>query len=369
MSDRHVLATCAFLGVIIGLGPLARLALPSSNHANAAVERAMAASPTAMVETQTARAEQQPAESEQDQDRDAAPTPEPQQPEAAPDETALVEQQGASAEQQAGPPPAPEPTARPASLLDDGQLVVFYGTPLSGNLGILGQFSADEAAQRVRDQAAYYDSLNGDRGARPALDLIYALVQSEPTENGLYLRYLSDETVEEYIRVAEQYDTQLILDLQIGRGTLLEEVRKVERFLVNPRVHVAVDPEYAVGSEGVPIYTPGTITGNDINAIQDYLRDLVVQHNLPPKLLVIHQYMEDTVLGGYDTRDVPEVNLVLNMDAYGDAQDKRDKYATFAVRPYAEYRSFNIFLNHDQPVMTEQETLQLSPEPDVIFYQ
>lgn len=365
MSDRHVLATCALLGVVVGLGPLAGFALPSPPSPGTSVDDL--AGPVAVAEAKEDRSSADLVVSEPDSQDKASPSPTRAPADDATGTGSDEEPDEPAGEAAREPTAEPEPT--PESILDDDQLIVFYGTPLASGLGILGMFPAEEAARRVQDHAAYYDSLNGERGARGALDLIYALVQAEQTPDGLYLRYLPDSTVREYILVAEKYDLELILDLQIGRGNLLEEVRKIERFLLHPRVHVAIDPEYAVGPTGIPIYTPGTITGNDMNAIQDYLRDLVVKHSLPPKLLVIHQYMDSTVLDWHETRLVPEVNLVLNMDAFGNAEDKRKKYNLFAVRPYAEYRGFNIFLKQDNPVMTEQETLDLSPQPDVIFYQ
>jgi hypothetical protein len=276
------------------------------------------------------------------------------------------------------PPPAPEPQPTlehpgppqpQESILVKNQAVVFYGSPLHSGLGILGMFEPDEAALRVRAQAAIYDAINGDRGVAPVLDIIYALAQAEPTDNGLYLRYLEDHVVERYIRLAEEHDLQLILDLQIGRGNIAEEVRKAEPFLTHPRVHVAIDPEYAVGPHGEPIITPGRISGHELNEVQHYLQGLIESHALPSKLLVMHQYIEDTVVDGEATVTVPHVDLVLNMDAFGEADAKRDKYHYFATMPYARRNSFNIFLKQDERVLSEHEVLELRPLPDVVFYQ
>ena len=269
---------------------------------------------------------------------------------------------------QAPPPPTPTP-APPPSLFQNAQIIAFYGSPISPLLGVLGRFAPADLVRWLKGEAGIYDSINGDRGAVPALDLIYAQAQSDPTDNGLYLRYLSDEQVRWYIALAEQNDLQVILDLQIGRGDVLGEVQKIEPYLENPRVHVAIDPEYAVGPQGVPIETPGTISGEQINAVQQYLDDLVRRLNLPPKLLVIHQYMDQTVTDGGAARRFDHVDLVLNMDAYGAAQDKVDKYHLFAARSYAQRRSFNVFLQHDDPVASENDVMRLSPQPDMVIYQ
>lgn len=265
--------------------------------------------------------------------------------------------------------PGATPTPRPQSLLAGKQMIVFYGSPISPDLGVLGVFPPAEAARGVAQKAAQYDGLNGGDGVLPALDLIYAQAQAEPTDNGLYLDYLSDATVERYIRLAERNDEQLILDLQIGRGDIEQEVRKVERFLKNPRVQVAIDPEYAVGSAGVPGQTPGTITGDDIRRVQEYLSSLVQREDLPPKVLVIHQYMDDTVVDGGAAGSAPYVDLVFNMDGYGAASDKLEKYGKYTSRGFSRWNGFNVFLQYDDPVLSEADVLGLSPRPDVIFYQ
>jgi hypothetical protein len=267
----------------------------------------------------------------------------------------------------ATPTVAPQEPSPP--VLRDNQIIVYYGTPLADGLGILGTMPPAEAAAEVAERARLYDSLNGDIGAIGALDVIYSLAQAEPTSNGMYIRHLEDHYVDEYLRVAEEHDLQVFLDLQIGRRQILEEVRGIEKFLLNPRVHVAIDPEYAVGPEGVPIATPGRITGDQINDVQAYLRELVATHGLPGKVLVLHQYMEDTVIDAERVETVPEVDFVLNMDGLGDVGDKKEKYEHFSSKPHSKNDAFNIFLLHDHRVLSEDEILGLSPVPRIVFYQ
>ncbi len=266
-------------------------------------------------------------------------------------------------------PPEPTPPAPAASVLSTNQVVVFYGYPDHPGLGVLGTYEPADAALAVRWQAAEYDRINGNDGATAMLDLVYAQAQADPTENGLYLRYLPDDVVQRYLDAAHKFDVELTLDLQIGRGDPLDEVRKIERYLRDPRVHVAIDPEYAVGPQGVPIETPGTISGAQINAIQDYVAGIVEKYNLPPKLIVVHQYLEDTVIGGEQIRSVANVDLVFNMDAFGGIAEKAERYSMFSSLGYSRYHGFNIFLRQDDRVMSAEEVLRLSPMPRVIFYQ
>ncbi len=380
MPDRHAVLCCALVSLLVALVPLSRLTprvaalralappdisrelLAARTQADADTSTHQPQSSTPTPAESRAEAARQLSQSEVRGAQTATASPPVAQsqpdPRIAPESSATAE-----------PPPTTTAPATPESLLAHNQMVIFYGSPESSGLGILGVFAPNEAAQRVRQQAQTFDDLNGARGVVPAMDLIYSQVQSEPTENGMYLRYLPDSTVNRYINLAEANNLQLVLDLQIGRNTPLAEVKRIEPFLTNPRVHVALDPEYAVGSNGIPLVTTGTITGDDINAVQTYLSSLVQRHHLPPKLLFVHQYLDDTIVNGAATRTVDNVDLILNMDAFGAINEKIDKYRHFAAEPYAHKRGFNVFLQQDERVLTEQELLRLTPAPDVIFYQ
>jgi hypothetical protein len=257
----------------------------------------------------------------------------------------------------------------PAALLDEYQVVVHYGSPIAEGLGILGQSPPEEAASRLQDQTARFDELNGGRGALGAMEVIYGMALAEPGTEGTHVGYLDDDTVTRYIALAEERDLQLILDLQLGRADVSDEVARIERFLRHPRVHVAIDPEYAVGPWGVPIVDTGFVSGAEINEAQRVVSEIVRRENLPPKLLVIHQFMEETIIDGHDVERVPGVELVLNMDAYGDIESKLERYREFAHRPYAHRRSYNVFMQLDTRVQDERELLELDPLPDMFMYQ
>jgi hypothetical protein len=353
--DARIVRTYLILAVVIAAGPLIGLFASSvtGRAAKLPVELAVASTTADAMRTGLTA----PADAAHAAVASATPTPPPPTATAVPLTSTPTPQ-----------PPPPKPPRGP-SLFANRQVVAFYGSPISAQLGVLGRYQGDDLVRWLKGEAGIYDSMNGDRGVVPAIDLIYAQVQSDPTDNGLYLRYLDDSDVQSYIQLAEQNDLQVILDLQIGRGDVLTEVQKVQRFLENPRVHVAIDPEYAVGPNGIPIQTPGVITGEQINAVQLYLSDLGKYMNIPPKVLVIHQYMDGTVIDGGAVQRFDDVDLVLNMDAFGSPADKLAKYQRYASEPYAEHRSYNVFLQHDWPVQNEQQVMNLDPQPDMVEYQ
>jgi hypothetical protein len=258
---------------------------------------------------------------------------------------------------------------RPPSLLDDAQMVVYYGTPRTSGLGVLGRWSATEAARQVQARAEAFDRLNGDRDVVPAMELIYGMVTAEAGPRGDHVAYLSDDEVQPYLDAAEELDQQVILDLQIGRNDPSSEIGRIAHLLEDPRVHVAIDPEYAVGPQGVPLQTLGRITGEELNEVQEAVRRIVDEHDLPPKMVIVHQFMDETIVGGEAIRRVDGVDLVLNMDAWGDVAAKKRMYEHFAAKPWAHNRSYNVFLQLDSAISSEEELLGLEPVPDVFMYQ
>lgn len=260
--------------------------------------------------------------------------------------------------------------ARQSPLIAGNQFVVYYGAPNAPMLGVLGTFpAAQDAAVSLAGETALVDSLNGDRGAKGAMDLIFGMVTADPGPDGIYVRYLDDGTTRQYIDRAAEHDEQVVLDMQIGRGTVLAEVKKLEPYLLKPNVHVAIDPEYAVGPDGIPIQDAGRISGDDINQAQQYLSELVTDHGLPPKLLVVHQYMDDTIQNAEAAKTYDGVDLVVNVDGIGAPDEKAHMYQHFAAQPWAHRRAYTVFLKQDAHIPSEQELLAMQPAPDMILFQ
>lgn len=264
---------------------------------------------------------------------------------------------------------ASEPAPAVTGSVLDNQVVAYYGTPNAPALGILGQFEPEEAAQKLEDHVANIDRLNGPRGATGAMDLIYGMAIAEPGPEGNHVGYLDDDIVEQYIDIAEEHDLQLILDLHIAQSDPLTEVKRVERFLKNPRVHVAIDGEYAVGPGGIPLDSLGQVTADQMNDVQEYVDELVRENDLPKKMVIMHQFMDETLVDGEKIREYDNVDFVLNMDAWGDTASKHERYEHFASKPWAHRMSYNIFMQLDDRVEPDRELVRLAPKADMFMYQ
>ena len=285
-------------------------------------------------------------------------------------------------------PPADPPPAAPAdppatafadsppaadsgvSVLDGAQVVSYYGHPGVPQMGILGAGAPEEAADGVTLLAARYDELNGDRDVIPALHLITGVAAADPGPDGLYLNNLSHDRVREWVRLAGERRQLIFLDVQVGWSDALTEVTALEEFLLEPHVHLALDPEFATLGLGPPGVVIGRIDAGTVDSVQSYLAGLVREHGLPPKLLVLHQFLDGMLPGaaaGY--AEHPEVDVVIDMDGFGSAHVKLTTYRLYSLAPYAERPALKLFFLHDQPVMTPDEVQSLDVPPDLIIYQ
>src|SRR5690606_31972867 len=158
------------------------------------------------------------------------------------------------------------------------------------------------------------------------------------------LTRLPADEIARYVDAAREFGVQLILDVQCGMADPVDEVRRLEPHLVEPFVHVALDPEFAMRASGsVPGEVIGSLDAAEANAVQAYLVGLVRDHALPPKMMVLHQFRDDMLTHSVPWDDTPEVLRVLDVDGWGDAGTKVETYAAFSAAHYAEHAAIKLF--------------------------
>jgi hypothetical protein len=264
--------------------------------------------------------------------------------------------------------PALSPAAQ-SPIVGDKQIISYYGNPSTPKMGVLGTAGLETIASELEAQAARYDQLNGDRGVIPAIHLVYAVAQYHPTDNGLYLQYVSDEDVRRYLDLTERHGMLLFLDLQIGKSSVAAEIRKALPYLRYPQVHLALDPEFAVSGAEVPGSDLGSLRAQDIDEAQALLQQLVDEYRLPPKILIVHQFADSMLQDAKSIRGYDNVDLVFDMDGFGLAAIKRAEYERLAAQPYAVHTGIKLFFQHDPDMMSEEDVLRLQPTPAVVIYQ
>lgn len=252
----------------------------------------------------------------------------------------------------------------------DHRLVAFYGHPWSPQMGILGEY--EEPQQMVEDleeQAAAYTELDPDLPAKPTIELISSVAQRTPGEDGLYLSHTPPEVIEEYARLAEENDLLLLLDVQLGRGSIAEEVERLRPFLERPYVHLAIDTEYAVEAGEVPGQNLGSVDAAEIMGAAQTLDELVEKEDLPAKMLLVHQFESSVVTNKELLEPLPNVQVAVHADGFGTPEAKLSKYNLLVGNEPVQYGGFKVFYRQDVPVLTPEEVLALEPSPAVVTYQ
>lgn len=250
-------------------------------------------------------------------------------------------------------------------FLSANQIVSFYGSPYAADLGILGGLPPDEMVARLREQAGKYDAVNGFKGVQPALHLVSTTAQPESGVGGEYILHVDSGTLQDWADRACDEEMLLFLDIQKGRADLIEEIERIRPFLELPYVHLAIDPEFAMDEGEVPGQTIGGYTAEEINEVQEVLREIVWDNGIPDKMLLVHQFEDGMIERPWDIAAIENVGVVVVMDGFSDPPAKVRQFKKYA-QP-AEYPGIKLFYSLDQPLMTEEEVAQLYPS--VVIYQ
>jgi hypothetical protein len=267
-----------------------------------------------------------------------------------------------------GPPPdAPSELPRGGrSVLPEHRVVAYYGAPQSRELGALGIGKPDGAARRLARQAKPYTS--DQRPALPALELITVIANADAGDDGMYRSRQEGEVIARYLRAARRAKALLLLDIQPGRSDFFTETTRLEKWLREPDVGLALDPEWRVGDGEVPGQVIGHVEPQEVNATSAWLAELVAREKLPEKLLVIHQFTDDMVdEDALKARD--GLAMVLNADGFGGRAVKRDKYHSFTRESPGFFPGFKLFYEEDEDIMGPSAVLRLKPPPDFVVYE
>ena len=270
------------------------------------------------------------------------------------------------------PVDAPEPLA--GSLLPEKRIVAFYGNPLSKRMGILGELPTDEMLAKLDREVAAWNAADPDTPVQPALQLIAVVAQGSPGTAGKYRARMDSALIEKVYGWAKSRNAILFLDVQVGQGTLEEELPRLTPFLARPDVHLAIDPEFSMKHGHVPGTRIGTFDASDVNYASSLLQDLVAREHLPPKILVVHRFTRDMLTGYKRIKLDPRVQIVIDMDGWGPPHLKRESYRAYVYNYPVEYTGFKLFYRNDTKkkgsrLMTPAEVLQLNPRPLYIQYQ
>ncbi len=252
-------------------------------------------------------------------------------------------------------------------IFPDYRVVGFYGAPQDDKLGALGIGTPDEAAARLTKVARGYERKS--RPVLPVFELIATIAADAPGDDGMYRMHQSDEVIGRYLSAARRAKALLLLDIQPGRGDFLTEARRLERWLREPDVGLALDPEWHVGPGEVPGKVIGSVTAEEVNAVSAYLSAFVTDHDLPDKLFVVHQFTSSMIENKERVQQRLGLALTMNVDGFGDRSNKVSKYDLFTSELTRFHNGFKLFYEEDTNLMTPRQVLALRPPPDLVVYE
>ncbi|MFO0680029.1 MAG: hypothetical protein U0169_26140 [Polyangiaceae bacterium] len=291
--------------------------------------------------------------------------------EAAPDASA----EAASPAPDAGPPAdagpkRPELPRGGRELFPTHRLVGYCGTPGAPALGpLLGNLAKKTKA--LEAQAAPYAE---DRTLLPVFELIAVVVQSYEGADKKHRRRVDSTVVDAYLEAARAAKGLLLLNIQPGQSDFLTEVKVFEKYLREPDVGVALDPEWAMPKGVKPGKYYGHTKGPVLEEVASYLEGLVREGDLPEKALVFHQVEASVVREEAALTAHPGIVWIKSVDGLGPKHTKITTYNLLmkTTNPVV-HAGFKLFYEEDKSnggrLMKPTEVLALTPKPEYVMYE
>lgn len=274
----------------------------------------------------------------------------------------------------AGKWPVKTPYPLAGAVLPYHRIVAFYGNLYSKRMGILGELSKREMLAKLKGEVARWQAADTSLTVIPALHYIAVTAQGSAGKDGKYRLRMPDSQIDTMVSWAKEIKGLVFLDIQVAHSTVKEEVPRLGKYLEMPDVHLGIDPEFSLKNGEIPGSKIGTFNADDINTAVDYLADIVRKNNLPPKILVVHRFTQGMVKGYENIKKLPEVQVVMDMDGWGDKILKQSSYLRYIYKEPVQFSGFKLFYHNDtktgtNQLYTPQELLRFTPRPIYIQYQ
>ncbi len=262
----------------------------------------------------------------------------------------------------------------PGAILPFKRIIAYYGNLYSTRMGILGELPPKQMIDRLKVEIKNWEAADPETPVQPALHYICVTAQGSPGANGKYRLRMPFKQIDSVLNIAKMIDAIVFLDIQVGLGSLQEEIPELEKYLAMPNVHLGIDPEFSMKGGQAPGKVIGSFDAADINYATDYLASMVKKYNIPPKVLVVHRFTRPMVKNYQQIKTRPEVQIVMHMDGWGAPARKIGTYKHFIYTEPIEFTGFKIFYKNDlketpSRLLTAEELMKLKPRPLYIQYQ
>ncbi|WP_263090348.1 hypothetical protein [Curtobacterium sp. RIT-PI-V] len=253
---------------------------------------------------------------------------------------------------------------------DGHRYVALYGAPGAPALGVLGEQGPEATVQRAEQVAKPYGP-ESDEPVTPAMEVIATVAAGDAGADGDYSTELPVSTLEPYVDAAHDADMPVIIDLQPGRSDFLSQAKKYESLLKKPGVWLALDPEWRLTKDQVPLQQIGSVSASEVNEVSSWLASLVKKEGLPPKALVLHQFRLSMIQDRSALKTHPELDMLVHVDGQGSQPDKQATWkALHEGAPEGLHWGWKNFYDEDTPMLTPGQTMaDVQPTPSLVTYQ
>ncbi len=260
------------------------------------------------------------------------------------------------------------------AILPHHRIVAYYGNLYSKRMGILGKYPPEEMWKRLNTEVNAWQLADPSTPVKPAIHYIAVVAQSDSMKSGTYRLRMPDSQIDSALTIAQMGNAIVFLDIQVGQSNVQAEVPRLEKYLKMAHVHLALDPEFSMKEGHKPGQKIGYLEASDINFCSNYLSQLVKTHDLTPKILVVHRFTQGMMKHYKKIVLQPEVQIVINMDGWGEPWLKYSTYHDYIYREPVQFTGFKLFYNNDlkkppHRLLTPPELLKLKPQPIYIQYQ
>jgi hypothetical protein len=260
------------------------------------------------------------------------------------------------------------------AILPFKRIVAYYGNLYSKKMGVLGEYPPKEMWEKLNAEVKAWEKVDSGTPVQPAIHYIVAVAQGIPLKSGNYCKRMPASQIDSALAIAKMGNAIVFLDVQVGQSNLQTEVPLLEKYLKMPQVHLAIDPEFSMHDGKIPGHKIGTMDASDINFCSEYLTKLVKENNLSPKILIVHRFTQGMVSNYKNIALHPEVQIVMNMDGWGEPILKHSTYKDYIYRQPVQFTGFKLFYKNDlkkapHHMITPPELIKLKPQPIYIQYQ
>ena len=269
--------------------------------------------------------------------------------------------------------PVKTPYPLPGAVLPYNRIIAFYGNLYSKRMGIFGEIPRADMIKKLQGEVAKWQKADPSIKAIPALHYIAVTAQGAPGKDNKHRMRMPFKQIDTILSWAKPINALVFVDIQVGHSTVKDEVTALEQYLAKPNVHLGIDPEFSLKHGEIPGSKIGTFTADDINDAIDILANLVRKNKLTPKILIVHRFTQGMVTNYKKIKTVPEVQVIMHMDGFGDKVLKKDSYRSYIYKEPVQFTGFKLFYKNDirknWVMYTPDELVKFTPKPVYIQYQ